>query len=103
MVPTPLIMLVLLVAFWPSAIAYLNCWPKRRLANPFFAALAGNATLMLVALILDVVGVQIVWLSWVLLAAAILLVPRSLTLYRQARLISRQKEREVAERRARGG
>jgi Na+-transporting methylmalonyl-CoA/oxaloacetate decarboxylase gamma subunit len=103
MVPTPVIMTVLLIAFIPSAIAYLTCWPKRRLVNPFFAVLAGNASLMLVALILSVVGVQIVWLSWVLLAAAILLVPQAVTMFRRAMLISRQKERELIERRARGG
>ena len=96
-------MTVLLIAFIPSAIAYLTCWPKRRLVNPFFAVLAGNASLMLVALLLSVVGVQIVWLSWALLAAAILLVPKAVTMYRRAGLISRQKDREVAERRARGG
>jgi len=103
MVPTPLIMLVLLVAFWPSAIAYLNCWPKRRLVNPFFAVLASDAALMLVTLVLAVAGVQIVWLSWALLAAAILLVPKAVSMYRRGRTIARQKEREVAERRARGG
>jgi hypothetical protein len=103
MVPTPIIMLVLLVAFGPSAVAYLNCWPKRRLVNPFFAVLAGDVALMLVALILAIVGVQIVWLSWVLLAAAILLVPKSVSMYRRGLAISRQKQREVTERRMRGG
>jgi hypothetical protein len=103
MVPTPIIMLVLLVAFGPGAVAYLCCWPKRRLANPFFAVLAGDVALMLVTLMLEVVDVQFVWLSWVLLAAAILMVPLSVTMCRRGLAISRQKQREVTERRMRGG
>ena len=103
MVPTPLIGLVLLIAFIPAAIAYLVGWPKRRLVTPFFAVLASNAGLMLVVLILAVIGVQIVWLSWVFLAAAILLVPVSVTMYRRAQIVARARERQIAERRARGG
>jgi|HubBroStandDraft_1064217.scaffolds.fasta_scaffold1474048_1 hypothetical protein len=103
MVPTPLILTVLLIAFFPSVIAYLVSWPKRRLVNPFFVVLACDVTLMLVAVIPAIFEVRIVWLSWVVLASAILLVPRSMTMYRRARTIERAREREITERRARGG
>jgi ABC-type transport system involved in cytochrome bd biosynthesis fused ATPase/permease subunit len=102
MVPSPLILTILLIAFFPAMIAYLTCWPRRRLVNPFFAVLAGVVALMLVVLILAIVDVRIAWLSWVFLAAAILLVPKSVTMYRRGRAISREYERGLAERRAKG-
>jgi len=102
MVPNPLILTILLIAFFPSAFAYLNCWPKRRLVNPFFAVLASDAALMLFVIILAIADVQIVWLSWVLLAGAIILVPSAVTMYRRASAIRRQNEQGIAERRARG-
>jgi hypothetical protein len=103
MVPTPLIVLILVIAFLPAAIAYLVGWPARRLMNPLFAVLAIEVGLMLVVLTLAITRVQIVWLSWVFLAAAMLSVPMSLTMYRRAQIAARTREREIAERRARGG
>jgi hypothetical protein len=103
MIPTSLILTVLLIAFFPAVIGYLTCWPKRRLVNPFFAVLAGVVALMLVVLILALFEVRIVWLSWVFLVTAILLVPISMTMCRRGLAISRGRERLFAERRARGG
>jgi hypothetical protein len=103
MVPTSLIALVLLIAYFPAMIAYFIGWPKRRIMNPFFAVLAGVTALMVVAIILAIVDLRIVWLSWVLLAGAIALVPTSVIMYRRARAISQERQREIDKRRARGG
>ena len=45
MVPTPLILTVLLIAWAPSGFSYLFSWPKRRLVNPYFAVLGGTVGL----------------------------------------------------------
>ena len=103
MVPTPLIMLVLLIAFVPSTFSYLSGWPKRRIINPYFALIGSIGVLMFVAVGLAVFDVHIVWLSWVLLALALLMVERSMTMLRRGRALLRANEREHTERRARGG
>jgi fatty acid desaturase len=103
MVPTPIIMLILLVAWGPSGFSYLFSWPKRRLMNPYFAVLAASVGLMLFTLILAIFSVEIVWLSWVLLASAILLVFRSIVMLRRSLAVMRENDRQIAERRMRGG
>jgi hypothetical protein len=103
MVPTPLILAGLLIAFFPSTFAYLFGWPKRRIANPYFAVLGTIAALMLFTIILAIFDVQVVWLSWVLLAIAILMFERSITMLRRARASMRAHERRIVEHRARGG
>jgi hypothetical protein len=103
MVPTPLIMLILLIAFVPSTFSYLFGWPKRRILNPYFAVMWSIGTLMVVAVALAVFDVHIVWLSWVLLALALLMVERSMTMLRRARAATREYDRKQTERRARGG
>jgi hypothetical protein len=101
MVPTPLIMLVLLVAWAPSGFSYLFSWPKRRLVNPYFAVLGGSAGLMLFTLLLAIFSVRIVWLSWVLLASGILLIVRSIVMLRRALAVMRERDRQLTERRMR--
>jgi hypothetical protein len=103
MVPTPIIMLVLLIALPPTGFGYLFTWPKRRLVNPYFAVLGTGAGLMLFTLALAIFSVQIVWLSWVLLACGFLLIARSIVLLRRAKAIMREHDRELAQRRMRGG
>jgi hypothetical protein len=103
MVPTPLIMLVLLIAFGPSTFSYLFGWPKRRIINPYFAVMGSIVALMIVTLVLALIDVHIVWLSWVLLAVALLMVERSMTMLRRGRAVLQAHEREHTKRRARGG
>ena len=103
MVPTTLILTVLLIAWAPSGFSYLFSWPKRRLVNPYFAVLGGTVGLMLFTLILAIFDVRIVWLSWVLLASGILLVGRSIVMLRRSLAVVRERDREIAQRRMRGG
>ena len=103
MVPTSIILIVLVIGFAPAATAYLLGWPKRRLVNPYFAVLATSGSLMLLALILDVLDIPHAWLSWVLLLAGFVLIGVSMRMLRMAREVVRQRDQEIAERRARGG
>ncbi len=103
MVPSSLILIVLVVAFFPGAFSYMLSVPKRRIVNPYFAVVAVDLALMFVTVGVGISDVQIVWLSWVLLAGAILVIPPSVTMYRRARAIVRAREHEQAQRRARGG
>jgi hypothetical protein len=103
MVPTPLIMLVLTAAFFPGAVAYLVSWPARRLANQYFALLAGISGLMMFVLNLSIFGVHILWLSWVMLAIAIVLIPCSVKLLRKGHAAMRARDRAIAEDRMRRG
>jgi hypothetical protein len=103
MVPTPLILTVLLIAWAPSGFSYLFSWPKRRLVNPYFAVLGGSVGLMVFTLALAILDVRIVWLSWVLLASGILLVGRSIVMLRRSLAVVRECDREIAQRRMRGG
>jgi len=102
MVPTSLIALILLVAFGLGWISHFVAWPKRRFLNPYFLILAGAAALMLFTLVLAIVGVEIVWLSWVLLATAILWVAASISEFRTALAAARARDRAADEHRARG-
>jgi hypothetical protein len=103
MVPTPLILTVLLIAWAPSGFSYLFSWPKRRLVNPYFAVLGGSVGLMVFTLALAILDVRIVWLSWALLASGILLVGRSIVMLRRSLAVVRERDREIAQRRMRGG
>jgi hypothetical protein len=103
MVPTTLILTVLLIAWAPSGFSYLFSWPKRRLVNPYFAVLGGSVGLMVFTLALAILDVRIVWLSWVLLASGILLVGRSIVMLRRSLAVVRERDREIAQRRMRGG
>ena len=99
----PLILTVLLIAWAPSGFSYLFSWPKRRLVNPYFAVLGGSVGLMVFTLALAIFGVRIAWLSWVLLASGILLVGRSIVMLRRALAVMRDRDRQLTERRMRGG
>ena len=103
MVPTSLILLIWLAAFVICWIAYLSAWPYRRIVNRYFPMLAGSAAFMFFMITLAIIGVHIVWLSWVLLVVAILWVAASMPLYRRSQRAARARDRETAERRARGG
>jgi hypothetical protein len=103
MVPTSLILLIWLAAFVICWIAYLSAWPYRRIVNRYFPMLAGSAAFMFFMIALAIAGVHIVWLSWVLLVIAILWVAASMPLYRNSQRAARARDRETAERRARGG
>jgi hypothetical protein len=103
MVPTSLILLIWLAAFVICWIAYLSAWPYRRIVNRYFPMLAGSAAFMFFMITLAIIGVHIVWLSWVLLVAAILWMATSIPLFRKARWAARARERDIAQRRARGG
>ena len=104
MAPTTLIMAILAVAFFPASWGYF--WtiglPKRRIANAQFLVMASVVGLMLLTLVLAIVRVQIVWLSWVLLATAILLLMAAMRLCRRALTAVRARDRARAEHMARG-
>ncbi len=102
MVPTSLILVILTASFFPAAWGYFWNWPKRRMANAYFLVLGSVAALMLFTLVLAIVGVQIAWLSWVLLATAILLLIAAIRLLRTALAVVRARDRALAERMARG-
>ena len=103
MVPTPLILIVLLIAFFPGTFSYVFAWPKRRLVNPYFPVVGGIGALMIFTVTLAIFDVQIIWLSWVLLASSTLMVVRSVVLLRKALAAARAHERRDAARRAQGG
>jgi len=103
MVPSSLTLIILVVGFFPASFAYLFSWPKRRLMNPYFAVLAAIGGLMLFTLITNILRIQIIWLSWVLLVAGLFLVPSSMKLLQVSREGVRERDRQNAERRARGG
>jgi hypothetical protein len=102
MVPTTLILVILTFTFFPAAWGYFWNWPKRRIANVYFLVLGSVAALMLFTVVLAIVGVQIVWLSWVLLVTVILLLIAAIRLFRRSLAVVRARDREIAERRARG-
>ena len=102
MVPTTLIVLILLAAFMPSASAFFLRIPHNRLLGGPTLLMVAVAALMLFTLVLAVVDVRIVWLSWVLLAIAILSLVGSIPLWQRAAAAKRARERQRDERRARG-
>jgi|HubBroStandDraft_1064217.scaffolds.fasta_scaffold764698_2 hypothetical protein len=105
MVPNALIMLVLMVAFgigWTGYFLSIGS-SKRLLLSNRFLSMGAPAAIMLLTVILAVVDVRLVWLSWVLLAIAILLIVAAVPQYRKARAMSKAHAREITERRARGG
>ena len=102
MVPNSLILVILTVAYIPAAWGYFWNWPKRRVANVYFLVLGGVAAVMLVTVIMAIVGVQLVWLSWILLATAIILLIAAIRLFRTALAAVRARDRAVAERMAKG-
>jgi hypothetical protein len=71
--------------------------------NPYFAVLGGSVGLMVFTLALAILDVRIVWLSWVLLASGILLIGRSIVMLRRSLAVVRERDREIAQRRMRGG
>ncbi len=104
MVPNPLIMLVLLVAFgigWTGYFLGIGSTPRLLLSSRFLF-LGAPAAIMLLTLILAVADVRLVWLSWVLLATAILLVVAAVPQYRKSQASRRARDREITERRAKG-
>jgi hypothetical protein len=102
MVPTSLILIVLLIAFFPGTFSYLFAWPKRRLVNPYFPVVGGIGALMIFTIILAISDVQIIWVSWVLLATSTLMAVLSVVMLRKALAVARAHERREAARRARG-
>jgi hypothetical protein len=102
MIPTSLNVLVLFAAFMPSASAFFLRIPHRRLLNGNSVMMVAVAALMLFTLVLAVFDVRIVWLSWVLLAIAILSLVGSIPLWQRAAAAKRARERQIAEHRARG-
>jgi len=103
MVPSDLIVPILLVAFCPSASAFFLRVPNNRLLGAPTLLMVGIAAVMLFTLFLAITSAEIVWVSWVLLATAILLLGLSIPAWRNARATRRAVENRIAERRARGG
>jgi hypothetical protein len=103
MVPTALIVLILVVAFFIGWYSYFAAIPKRLLLSRKFLMMFGPAAIMLFTLGLAVADVRIIWLSWVLLVIAIILVAAEVPDCRASMAAGRAREREIAERRARGG
>ncbi len=101
MVPTSLIMLVLFTAFLPASFAYLFGARERRLVTPYFVVFGGNGALMVLTLVLQVLNVRSVWLSWVLLAAAIGLAAWTVVMFRRGVAAKEGRDHATAERRAR--
>jgi hypothetical protein len=102
MIPTSPIVLILLFAFTVSASAFFLRVPHERFVNGISVMMFGVAAVMLFTLFLAIIDARIVWLSWVLLAVAILLLVGAIPLWRKAMAASRARVRQIAERRARG-
>jgi hypothetical protein len=104
MVPTSLIMVILVAAFFPASFGYFHRspWLQHRLVNVEFLVLGSVGTLMLLTIILAIAQVTVAWLSWVLLVTAIILLATSIPVFRAAVAHVRARERAVAEARARG-
>jgi hypothetical protein len=71
-VPTSLIELILVITFFLGSYSYFFVRPQRLVLSYKFLMMGGPAALMVFTLGLQVVDVQVAWLSWVLLVAAIL-------------------------------
>jgi hypothetical protein len=102
MVPTSLIMVILAAAFFSSSFNYFCRFPHRRIVNMHSLLMSGTGVVMVFTVTLAIVGVQIVWLSWVLLATAIGWFIASMRLFRTALAAIRARDRALAERLARG-
>jgi len=102
MVPTALIEMVLLVAFAPSASGFFMRVPNNRLLGAPTLLMLAVAAVMFYTLFLVIASAQVAWLSWVLLAIAILLLSLSIPAWRHSRVIKRAHDKMIAERRARG-
>jgi len=102
MVPTSPIVLILLFAFVPSASGFFLRVPNNRLLGAPTLLMVAVAAVMLFTLYLAIISMQIVWLSWALLGTAILLFAVSIPVWRRSRASKRARDRQVAERRARG-
>ncbi len=102
MVPFSLILIVLLAASGVSYMNYFLSIPKRPMMNRKFLMMAGAAVLMLFTIIVAILDVQVVWLSWGLLAVAIFWLAALIPQCRASLAANRARERELNERRARG-
>jgi len=102
MVPNSLILVVLLVACGVSYLSYFLFIPKRVIMSVKFLMMGGAVGLMIFTVVLAIIDVQIVWLSWVLLATAILWLAASIPQFRNSLAESRARERLMNEHRARG-
>jgi hypothetical protein len=102
MVPTSLILAILVFGFLPGTFAYLFGAPKRRIVNEYFIGMGGCGAFMIFTIALPILGVHVVWLSWVQLMIAILLVSASVLLLRKGWALSAARDRATAERRAKG-
>jgi cation transport ATPase len=102
MVSSDLIVPILLVAFFPSASAFFLRVPNNRLLGAPTLLMIGIAAVMLFTLFLAIASVQIVWVSWALLAIALLLLGMAIPAWKSARATKKAAENRIAERRARG-
>jgi len=100
MIPGSLILLILSVAFVSGAAGFFLRIPHVRLLNWSSVLMGVVAALMFVTILLPLFDVEIVWLSWVLLVIAIMLVGVSIPMLRWAMLIKTARERANAQRRA---
>ncbi len=96
MVPTSVILVVLTVSYFPAAWGYFWSWPKRRIMNVYFLVLGGVAAVMLFTILLVIVGIQAVWVSWLLLAIAFGLFAAAIRLFRKALASIRARDRALA-------
>jgi len=103
MVPTSLILTILVVAFFPATFAFFFAAPERRIVNFFFPMMVAPGILMLFSIALVILRIEIVWLSWVLLATAIFCAITCICLVRPALARMRDRERAMDARRARRG
>jgi hypothetical protein len=101
MVPTSLILTILVVAFFPATFAYFFAWPERRIANIYFPIMAAPGLLMLLSIGLVVLRIEVVWLSWVLLATAIFCAITAICMLRPGLALLHARERAADARRAR--
>lgn len=102
MVPTSLIMVIMTAAFFSSSFNYFLRFPHRRIANPHSLLMIGAGAVMIFTVVLAIVSAHIVWLSWVLLATAIVWLIGTVRLLRTAIAVRRARDRELAARMARG-
>ena len=101
MIPMSLTMTILFVGFFLSTFAFFFSMPHHPL-DRYTVAMVGTGAVMVITVVLAIIPVVLVWLSWVLLVVAIGSLVVAIRLLRAARIIVRAREREYAERIAKG-
>jgi hypothetical protein len=102
MIPTSLIMVLLVAGFFSSSFAFFFSMPHHPLVDHYTITMFGTGVVMVLAVVLAIIPVELVWLSWVLLVFAIGSLVVAIRFLRTSLVIMRARERENAQRLAKG-